>query len=183
MKIRIISAFLFGLLGACSAPETSPAATEGGVFRTTQPSHLYFKNIRSSSYLQETKAGTRIDLYRLRGLADTKERPLLYPIIVDNWMEDEAYLLLEPNDFIQGFSDTLRVHWRSERDSGRYELARRDWQQQYLFAQQLYEGVQAGYGFRIQTAGGEYVPFLEANQDRQSFRTTLRDYNKLTERH
>ncbi len=182
MKIKSIAAILLTFLLACSSPEAPPAKDGPAIFRTTQPSHLYFKNIRSNSYRLETQAGTRVDLYRLRSADDTNERPILYPVIADNWMADEAYIFLETNDFEAGFSDTLRVAWQSERDSGRYELAPRDREGQFRFAQQLYEGLRSGYRFRIQTAGGDYAPLFENNRDRQNFLTTLRDYNKLVEK-
>lgn len=180
MKYLSITGFLIGWLAACTPADESPALAEGR-FRTTQPSHLYFKNIRSSSYRQHTPANTRLDLYRLRTSVDTERRPILHPVIVDNWMADEAYLQLEPNAYGGGFTDTLRVTWRSERDSGQFELVRRDWPNQFQFAQRLYEGLRAGQRFRIQTADGSYAPLLQENTDRQNFLTTLRDYNKLIE--
>ena len=181
MKIKSIATCLLGLLFACSSPDT-PAEGQRSLFRTTQPSHLYFKNIRSNSYQMETQTGTRVDLYQLRSSADTKGRPMLYPVIADNWMEDEAYIFLEPNDFTEGFSDTLRVAWRTQRDSGRYELAPHNREGQFRFAQQLYEGLRAGYRFHIRTADGDYAPLFQNNRDRRNFLTTLRDYNKLIEK-
>lgn len=182
MKIKSIAGILLLFLLACSSPEAPPATSDSGIFRTTPPSHLYFKNIRSSSYRMETQAGTRVDVYRLRSSDDTPERPIIQPVIADNWMADEAYIFLETNDFKEGFSDTLRVTWQSEGDSGRYELIPRDREGQFRFAQQLYEGLRSGYRFRIQTAGGDYAPLFENNRDRQNFLTTLRDYNKLVEK-
>ena len=181
MKYLLIAGCLFGWLVACGPAAESPAAAAETQFRTTQPSHLYFKNIRSSRYQQETQADSRLDLYQLRASADTEQRPILHPVIVDNWMADEAYLQLEPNAYEGGFTDTLRVAWRSERDSGQFELARRDWPSQFRFAQRLYKGLQAGQHFRIQTAAGGYARLLEENKDRQNFLTTLRAYNKLIE--
>lgn len=171
------------ILSACHLPATKdPAGEKDDRFHTTPPSHLYFKNIRSSNYEQQTQPGTRIDLYRLRRFSQTTDRPILYPVIADNWMQDEVYLLIRPNDFKVGFSDTLRVFWKSDRDSGRYELPLPNFSEQYRFAGQLYQSLQQKHRLTIETAAGNRAPLFENQEDRQLFLTTLRDYYRLTEK-
>lgn len=184
MKNLLILVTFLGTLCTCSSPsgQEKEAGRKGPPFQTTPPSHLYFKNIRSIHYAQKTQPGTRIDLYKLRRFSETRQRPVLYPVIVDNWMQDEAYLLIQPNDFDRGFSDPLRVFWKTTQDSGRYELALADWNAQHRFAGQLYRSIQQEHRLSVETAAGNRAPLFERNEDRLHFTTTLRDFYKLTEK-
>ena len=181
MKNLLILILFWGILAACDPISRQTQSKENKTFRTTPPSHLYFKNIRSLSYEQNTQPGTRVDLYKLRRFSDTEDRPILYPVIADNWMQDEAYLLIRPNDFEQGFSDTIRVFWKHSQDSGRYELKLANWPNQLRFAEQLYQGMQKDQQLTVETAAGERVPIFERKEDRLHFTTTMRDFYKLTE--
>ncbi len=178
-----LSVFLIVMIHACQ-----PAPSEQGIksagqsrFSTTPPSHLYFKNIRSTFYELTTQPGTRIDLYRYRRFSQTTDRPILYPLIVDNWMEDEAYLAIRPNDYEGGFSDTLQVFWSASDSSGVYRLESARWEDQYRLAMQLDESLKQRHKLEIRTSEGRIVPIFETRGDRDHFQTTIRDFQRLTE--
>lgn len=182
MKNLSILLILSLLFQACQNGKTGNTSGKTVAFRTTAPSHLYFKNIRSIHYEMTTRPGTRIDLYKFKRFSDTRSRPILFPIIVDNWMQDEAYLLIRPNDYRSGFPDTLQVNWRHEQDSGRYVLRSADWTDQYRFAQQLGRSLEEEHHLEVLNREEQFVPLFENRQDRNYFLTTLRDYYRLTER-
>ncbi len=182
MKNLSVLILLFLLL-SCNGNKKDPVQPEGASrFRTTAPSHLYFKNIRSIHYEMTTEPDTRIDLYKFRRFSETDRRPILYPVIVDNWMQDEAYLLIRPNDYRGGIPDMLQVEWQNTRDSGRYLLQSADWTDQHRFAQQLYQSLQEKHQLLLLDKEGNFVPLFDDKQDQISFLTTMRDYYRLTER-
>ena len=153
-----------------------------GLFHTTDPSRLYFKNIRSASYQLTEQPGTRVEFYQLRQFDPSPGRPVLIPVIANNWMQDEAYLLIRTNEYVGGFADTLRIFWTASDSSGSFDLTAAGFPQQYAFARRLSAALRAGHELRILTAGADTVPVFSNYGDRSHFQTTLRDFEKLIER-
>ncbi len=168
------------MLFACG--EAGPAQEGRPEFRTTPPSLLYFKNMRSAYYEMAEQAGTRIEKYRLRKYAESDQRPILYATIANNWMQDEAYLLLEPNAFLRRAPAPLEVLWRSADSTGVLTPDRPGLPHQYGFARELADRLQAGRELFIIDDRRDTVPLFADFGDRTHFLTTLRDYEKLTER-
>jgi len=182
MKNQLIAASIALSFLACSNEQPEDGGQQFPAFQTTAPSQLYFKNMRSTYYRQTVKAGSRTDLYRLRSFSDTEQRPLIYPVIANNWMADEAYLLIETNDYVGGWPDTLQIKWQSDADSGRLELPTARLKEQYQFALQLNEKIRQNHDLRIKKADGAWVPLFENQKDRRNYQTTLNDYRRLTEK-
>lgn len=179
--LRISLLFLLGA-AACISPEPQKEFTGDRQFRTTDPSRLYFNNIRSTAYYRERKGNTRIDLYRNRKLSFVNTRPILHPIIVNNWMKDEAYLFIEKNDYRYGWSDTLTVEWaHNDSIGGYYTLPLGTRPAMYAFAGRIYDGLQRGQSLRVKNREGKYVPILQNLTDKNAFQTVMRDYYRLTE--
>jgi hypothetical protein len=168
----------------CEQPEAQKVFTGDKQFRTTDPSLLRFNNLRTVYYYRERPKNTKLDIYKLRKFTMTKEYPLLIPVIVHNWMEEEAYLFFE-NNLYPYFMDTVTVKWQSSLDSmnteGVYELALRNKQNQYEFSGKLYESLQKGHDLFIKNSKNEFVPFYDNIDDKSAFNTTIRDYYRLTE--
>ena len=121
MKKNMFLSFLCILLTACSGPGSRQNNTSSGPqYQTTAPSLLYFKNIRSINYEQSEQPGTRIELYRLRQFSQPAKEPLLVPTIANNWLEDEAFIFLEPVDFGQPWARPITIRWQSRQDSGAF---------------------------------------------------------------
>jgi hypothetical protein len=114
----------------------------------------------------------------------TKKYPLLIPVIINNWMEDEAYLFFE-NNLYPYFTDTITVKWQTMTDSstteGIFELALRNKQNQYEFGGKLFESIQKGHNLFIKNSKNEFVPFYNDLSDQSAFRMTILDYYRLTE--
>lgn len=166
------------LLTACGRHDgsRSPAAN-GSPYRTTAPSLLYFKNMRSAYYDQSEQPGARMELYRLRKLNPPPQETNLIPVIANNWLKDEAYLLLETS----GLSEPLTVRWERQKDSGVYRLQPASVDKQYELGIQLYESLQAGHRLSALASDSTWVPLFEGRDMRSHFTTTIRDYLRLTE--
>ncbi len=160
---------------ACSQPP--PEQTKDKRFHITAPSLLYFKNMRSTAYEESTQPGTRIELYRLRRFSETDERPILYPIIANNWLEDQAYLYLRANEYEKGYARPIRIRWPEGGDT----LHASNREEQYRFALNIYEQLKEGKELKVLSQDSTFVPIYENRQDRSHYLTTVQDYLRLTE--
>ncbi|MCB0560266.1 MAG: hypothetical protein H6573_21290 [Lewinellaceae bacterium] len=182
MKKNILFSTLCILLAGCTGPEsTKSEASAGSPYRTTAPSLLYFKNIRSTYYEQSEQPGARIELYRLRQFSQPAKEHVLIPVIANNWLEDEAFIFLEPVDFGQPWAQPLTVRWQGEKDSGLYRLQPANVDKQYELALQLYESLLAGHQLNALAADSTWAPLMESKNTRGYYLTTIRDYLRLTE--
>lgn len=179
---------VFGFLTAaftglsCQGPEPQKVYTGEEQFRTTDPSRLYFNNIRSTQYYRKRKPNTKMDLYRHRKLSFKDERPIIHPVIVNNWMEDEAYIFIEKNDYKGGWSDTLTVRWAVEDSIGGYFYLDVPSRPNMLeFSGKVYEALRKGRQMAAKDREGNFIPIFEDSADRMAYQATLRDYYRLTE--
>lgn len=171
------------LYWGCQQPEPQREFTGDEQFRTTDPSRLYFKNMRSVYYYLENKPHAKADIFWLKRYSKAKDRPILYAKIVNDWMRDEAYIFVE-NGFYPHFpSDSLKLLWEdtTQDTSGQIILGTRSRQNQYAFCGQVYDALTKGYAFTMVDARGDTIPIFEAGDDRTHFTTTVRDYYRLTE--
>lgn len=166
-------------LWSCRA-DAPPDQTQASRFRTSSPSHLYFKNTRSFYYAQSRWKDTRMDRYLLRALEAPDRRPLIIPVILDNWMEDEAYLFFEapPGHLL----DSCRISWRPEESreaQGTYRLREPTPAGYSRLALDLYGSLRKGHSLEIQNPDSTFSPLFADSGQRTAFFTVLRDYFKL----
>lgn len=184
MKKIIISGMIGLLLAACgerSAPQDKKAPRPE--YRTTAPSLLYFKNMRSSYYQMAEQPESRIELYRLRKFSPPLREPLLVPVIANNWLEDEAYLFLETAGNGSAFATPLTVRWEGQDKAAPYQLQPASAARQQELALQVYEGLQEGRRLEAMAADSSWVSLFENREFRGHYITTVRDYLRLTERY
>ena len=179
MKKVALYLYLLLIYCACDAPASKAPFAGDPQFRTTDPSRLYFRNIRSASYFHERRPN-KMDVYRLRQFSNTKQRPIIYPVIINNWLEDEAYVFVEPNHFTN-FHDTLTIQAKSDTGQTEYALLVPNKKMQFDFAQQIYYNIKAGDELSIKVKNGTFIPIFSEKEDRQHYMTTLRDYYRLIE--
>ncbi|HKK74874.1 MAG TPA: hypothetical protein VJ953_07380 [Saprospiraceae bacterium] len=171
-------------LFSCENPATegSQSDTENPFF-VRDPNHIYFKNVRSYYYTESLAPGgkpsERMNVYQLRKFTDTKERPLIYPKIIDNWIEDEAYLFLEGNDYPMAIPLTLFV--AEGRDTSIIRMERPTPEVQWATAQKITEALEAERSLFILNEAREREPIFEQKTDRLAFLTTIKDFRRLTE--
>lgn len=168
----------------CEQPEAQKVFTGDKQFRTTDPSRIRFHNIRSVYYYRERARNTKMDIYKLRKFEMTKDRPLLIPVIINNWMEDEAYLFFE-NNLYPYYTDTITIKYQQQTDSttteGFYQLPLRNKKNQYEFGGQIFESINRGDDLFMKNSKNEFVPIYDISKDRSAFITTVKDYYRLTE--
>ncbi|MDX1666438.1 MAG: hypothetical protein R3350_04390 [Saprospiraceae bacterium] len=182
MKFSLYLCFFFLLLSvSCQPGDRSSKATGDQIFRTTPPSHLYFKNLRATAYKIEREPITGVDNYRHRRLPDSLDRPLLYPLIVNNWMEDEAYLKLRRIPYPEGYSVPLQIHWMQESKSGTIEMKDTSLRGQRETAISISEKLRSGAQMEILDAEGERRGAFTRSAYRQLFVTIVDDYLRLTD--
>jgi hypothetical protein len=182
MKYLGIIFLILLLFTSCTSPKPQKEFISDRQFRTTDPSRLYFNNIRSTHYYRKKNQHSNSDLYRNRKLSFNNQRPIIHPLIVNNWMSDEAYIFIEKNEYIGGWSDTLTIRWlENDNIGGEYLLPIPSRPEMYAFAGKIYAAMKEGKTLEAKNAKGIFVPLLENQQDRAAFQTTLRDYYRLTE--
>lgn len=181
MKNILFTVLSLLLLFNCGEPRGSTASTGDAIFHTTDPARLYFKNIRSSSYSSQTQKETQVEIYTLRNWPDASYGPYLRASIVDNWLNDEAYIdLLEVTDTVK-WQQPYQIIWISKADTVTLSYERTDWDSQRRLASKLYKLLLRGGNGMIETNNGQRFPLFADESARRAFRITLKDYMKLVD--
>lgn len=183
MKIPLLL-LLFLIFFACETPPTDASRQPDEIFRTTDPSRLYFKNMRAYYYQEDTKPGTKMDTYTLKKFNSADSRPILTPIIVNNWLQDEAYLFLEKNAHpsLAGNSLYFRSLGSVTNETLEFELTIFDKQSQYDLASFLHTHIRAGHTLEVSTDHQEWYSIFNDKKDRGYFLQTMDDYYRLIEK-
>lgn len=175
--------FYVGLLafaGCGEGPPTNPVVIDRR-FRTTPPARIYFQNIRSTAYQLEQSTGDWTYYYVLRSFTQAEDAPLLYPVIADIWMEDQAHLLLRLAEKPDSLPVSLKVTWQANADSGSYRLDTLHPVSLYEMSLQIDRSLRLGHRLSIQFDGQTAVPLLTDSRHRDQFRLVIQDYLRLTE--
>lgn len=175
--------FLFiGILFYLGCQQNKPPKEFSGnpKFQTTDPARLYFKNIKSVAYYRTRKPHSDLDIYQLKKKVQTNERPIIHPMIVDNWLDNEAYLFLEKNDYSQFFDPlTIKIDQDTSANIFTIDLFNKD--NQYNFAAKIYEALKARWALSVKNKDKTFVPILVHYQDKANFMATMTDYFRLIE--
>jgi len=174
----LIIAFIFI---QCNPDKETRVSNEGLNFSTTDPSELFFKNVRQLFYDKEVMREANRDIYRLKGRSQSTDHPMVNLAIVINWRVDEAYLLLEPNALLSD-SDSLIVQWRDPAtgEEGVHMYSSGDKLEQLTWISQVYHGLLDRHTFTILLNRQTY-PFLDDQDQREAFRITVFDFLRLVE--
>lgn len=149
-------------------------------FRTTEPSKLFFNNVRSGYYYRTRKPNTKMDIYKIRKFSMTDKRPIMYPMIVNNWLEDEAYLFLEKNAY-NSFIEPIQIRNAQDSLAQTFEITVFNKKNQYEFARKIYTNLKEGNLLEIKTKNNTFVPIFQNYEDKSNFMMTMRDYYRLIE--
>ncbi len=177
-RLTIALIFLF-VLSSCNPDKQTKVDQANVTFITDDASRLFFKNIRQTAYeLQEMEAA-KLNIYRYKKREQSANIPLINLAIVDNWRYDQAYLLLEPNEQLS--DSELWIKWEDAEDNGEIRYAKGNKTDQVAFADKIYDRIQQGATFSIQVKD-TWVPFLNSEKARESFRIMMFDYYRLVKR-
>lgn len=181
MYFRYLVYLLLSTLILGCNPDKQTKVDQGDItFSTDQSSKLFFKNVRQVYYEVEEMDAAKLTVFRHKQRDISTELPIINLAIVDNWRYDEAYVLLEPNDFLTDQPDLL-IKWEVGQESGEVSYSKGNKSDQVAFADQLYARLQQGCTFSIKV-DGKWTSFLDSDKSREAFRVTMFDYYRLVKR-
>lgn len=168
-------------LSACDVSGGKEVNENEAKYTTSDASELFFKNVRSIYYDKSVMDEAKLDIYKIKERLDAEDYPLLNLSIVVNWRYDEAYVLTEPNPYLQQM-DTIRVLWQdtTSNQSGTYQFTLGNKDAHFRFATQLYRSLQAEHQLYI-LKEEEQVKFMHRRDAREPFRKTMVDYFRLVD--
>lgn len=162
------------VLVACKMDSDKAIDREKFTFKTGDDTELFFKNVRQSNYDLEENKAAKFNVFRHENrLRDVQ--PLINLAIVINYLQDEAYLLVEPSEDLRKLDEIL-----IETASGS-EIVLSDFSKEGMleFASQVYEHLLKDDQFQV-SMKGEQKSILQDPSDREAFRVTVSDYYRLT---
>lgn len=176
-KINILIIVFFF---SCNADYQKKIEVEKSKFSTSDASEIFFKNVRQGYYDRDEMREAKLNVYRIQERNINSEYPNLFLAIVINWRYDEAYILLEPNDFVP--ENEIKIKWMSQ-DSlqqGDYVFHYDDKASHFTFASQIYSSLTSDHDLFL-ILDNENIPILEKEQDRVAFKKTMKDYYRLVD--
>jgi hypothetical protein len=181
MKMLLLLIAL-GSLAACNLDKDTQVDDRKAKFTTSDPSELFFKNVRQIYYDQEEMAAAKLNIFRLGDRSEAEDYPVINLAIASNWRYDEAYLLVEPNAYLEDL-DSIRVTWKDAetQQEGTYRWARGNKEAQFKFASQLYRSIQRGHQLTVANRQGQQEKLLDRYDDREALRKTMFDYYRLVD--
>jgi len=180
MKKFIYLLICLSFLWTCESNKPPKAFNGERQFQTTDPARLYFKNIRSVAYYRTRKLHSEIDIYQVRKFSRTDKRPIIYPQILDNWLDNEAYIFVEKNAFPK-FASPLTIKAESDSLSMTFDIDIFNKKNQYEFATNIFNSLKKGQELSVKTKEEAFVPIFQNYQDKSNFLMTMRDYYSLIE--
>ncbi len=148
-------------------------------FNVAADANLFFRNVRQIYYDRSSPDGTW-QAYRFSDRYKGNERPVIEPVIVINWLKDEAYLLIDSNELLSEedmITVTISDAWQNKTDTLYFNQRGRELMLE--FGSKLYEAIQANQNVSVKSKG-DFLPILTEEIDRESFRITMSDFYRLT---
>ena len=182
MKELLFSFLLLLSLAACNLDKSTQVDENQAKFTTSDASELFFKNVRQVRYDHQEIPESKLNIFRIDERSSAEDYPVLNLAIAVNWRYDEAYLLTEPNEYLQSL-DTIQVHWQDSvgQQQGTYQWTGGNKEAHFKFASQIYRSIQQGHQLSITGPAGEEEAFLRKYDDREAFRKTVFDYYRLVD--
>lgn len=147
-------------------------------FKSTESADLYFKNMRSYSYNVLIDEKSDWKLMRIKSRNQDSSKASLSFLLVNNWLQDENYIIAEPNKKLS-LNGQIHLVWIKHEDKGKIVLNELDAESNYIFAAQFYEQLTAGSEFYFLNVKGEAEKLNFEEKERKSLKKTLGDYFKL----
>lgn len=184
MKIPAFVLLLLGLLAACQpAEDLPPAPPTDQRFTTSDPSRLYFNNIRSTAYRVTEFSKRYTKQYTLAQWPDTSSAPFLVLSIIDYWLHDQAYVDLE----WRGLDQSVELPWTILLQNGTTQdsltLTSKRWGEQYEFANQLNQALlKTATQLQLLQTDSQTVNIMVNEEEKRLFRLSWKDYTGLVDK-
>ncbi len=175
---RFFAIFILLILIGCESGSVERQQNGDVRFKTTAPSLIYFKNIKSLKYQINRDPQSQMDFYRPKAFMKATNLPIIYPVIVQNWLEDESYLVFEKKNIadsakilVKGKNgNSIELNWPSE-----------DYVEQLAFIRKLEGLLKSNQNIEIKVAEGEVKSLDYSIPERTSFLIVIQDFLNLTE--
>ncbi len=175
---RFFTILILILLISCESSSVERQRNGDDRFKTTAPSLIYFKNIRSIKYQSKRNLKTNLDLYHPKAFIDKTNLPIIYPVIAHNWLEDESFLVFEKKNIAEESKilvevvsgDTIELKWPSK-----------DYLEQLEFVKQLENFIKSEQNIFIEGPKKGKRVLKYSIPASISFTATLQDFLNLTE--
>jgi len=176
--IKLLILILLLLVG-CKIDREKEVDRSKFQFTIGADSNLFFRNVRQIYYDRSSPDGTW-QAYRFSDRYRGNDRPVIEPVIVINWLKDEAYLLIYTNDPLsEEDMITVTISDAQANKTDTLYLNQRGRERMLEFGSQLYEAMQANQKVAVKSKG-EFVPIFMEEMDREAFRITVSDFYRLT---
>ncbi|GEM_PF-784930 len=167
------------LVVACQPTNPESISVEDIDFGTTDDSELFFKNVRQSYYDKEEIEAAGMDVFRMSDRNLTASYPLIHLAIAYNWRNDQAFLMVEPNEYITDPQEfKLLSIDPTGNDTTAIDYAMGNMKDQVAFAHQLFLAV-TGDAQLYFDVNDEAISVFDKFEDREVIRKTVLDYYKL----
>jgi hypothetical protein len=178
-KLLLLWFVIFLTLIGCKIDRNKHVDRDKFTFKTTDDSFLFFKNVRQIYYDFQDLPKARWYAYRYGDRITNEPRPILTPVIVVDWIKNESYLLVEPNEVLSS-EPLLTVRETNVKGTVfEYSLRERGRENMLEFATKIYEGIMDENTITI-LFEGEFRPLFSGEEDRENFRVVMSDYYRLT---
>jgi hypothetical protein len=100
--------------------------------------------------------------------------------LVNNWLHDEAYVIVEPNGYFDNMS-SIEVEWQDDvsKQSGVYRFGYGPKDTHFKFASEIYQSILAKHKLQVLNGDKQWVDLFQSDADRDNFRKTMKDYYRL----
>jgi len=177
MKL-IYVVFFITLISSCQIDKDKKVDRDKFTFKTGDDTEIFFKNVRQSDYDLEENKAAKFNVFRHEDRPHTNDKPVINLAIIHNFMDDEAYLLIEPNDSLSVF-DPLQIEIRNDSVADHIMLKSVNRESMLEFASRIFEGIQKDAEFFV-VHQDDRIPILDQKEERKAFRITTSDYYRLT---
>lgn len=178
-KIILVLLTIIGIQ-SCSNTSKKENNTTSTPYKTTAPSRLYFKNMRSINYNSEAIGDNQMDVFSFRKLDNVQNRPIIFPQIIDHWVADRAYLKLVTNEIADSVIQEMLL-LKDENQSDTIDLQANRPNEQTQIAIKIHEALKKEKQIFAITKDGKQVLLLEDKMDRYYFSIIMKDYYRLTD--
>lgn len=163
-------------IASCKLDSDKKVNREKFKFKVGVDASLFFRNVRQIYYDRYSPDG-KWQAYRFGDR--TTEGTYINPVVVINWIKDEAYLLIETSDDLSEvpFLSVRINHATAESDT--IILKDRGKEKMLEFGSCIYEAIQQQDSLKV-LLKGKYVHVFSTEEDRENFRIPMSDYYRLT---
>ena len=148
-------------------------------FKIGTDTQLFFKNVRQSYYDFEENKAAKVNVFRFSERSVNPEEVVLNLAIVINYLQDEAYLLIEPSEAAGNEHIQLKAQDPNTGDIKEVSLNEMNREAMLNFCTDIYELLVQGNQFELRM-GEEWRPVFDTHETREAFRITVSDYYRLT---